>query len=218
LAESCLAFGNDKSRALGHMVDDERGGSLRHVTAVTFLIAALALVGCGTLTLLPRQGDASPPKLLSVDELSAAYARVRPGATRASELVRLGFDPLSSNAQILSYLGVMERFMPRDTAGFDKLNAVIQDCVEARDRCSAMIFSAATFARSGVDGHPLSEIGFSAAVEHSVPQVMVFIRDGRVVFKASTGLKPDIARVEAPGASQGSVAERPLPVAYKSVD
>ena len=200
------------------MVEDGRGGFLRYVTTMTFLVAALALLGCGTLTLLPRQSDGSPPKLLSGNDLAAAYAHVHPGLTRVSDLVRLGFDSASTNAQILSYLGVMERFVPRDSAEFDKLNAVIQSCVEARDRCSAMVFRPGSYEQPGFGGHILSVIGFSSAIERSVPQATFFIRDGRVVFKAIAGLKSDITGVDGPDAPLRSSAVRVLPVAYKSVD
>lgn len=145
---------------LGHMMDGERGGILRYVTTVVFLISALALVGCGTLTFFAHQDDTSQAKFLTSRDLAAAYERIQPGVTRASQLVRIGLDSVSVNAQVLSYLGVMERFMPRSSARFDQLDAAMQDCIEARDRCSALVFRSAEHADAGLDLGLLSAIRF----------------------------------------------------------
>src|SRR5882724_8440702 len=127
---------------LGIVVEVERSGIVRNVKAITFAVAALLFVGGVVLTELPRQGDAPQSKILTARDLLAAYARVQPGLTRASQLARFGLDTAAANAQVLSYLGVMERFMPHDTVAFDRLDAGVCDCVDARDRCTALVFRA----------------------------------------------------------------------------
>jgi hypothetical protein len=214
--ESCLAFKNDKTRALGHMVEDERSGSLRYVTTIAFVILALALVGCGTLTLLPHQNDASLSKLLTCRDLAVAYARIQPGVTPASHLVRFGFDSTSANAQVLSYLGVMEYFMPRDSVKFDRLDAAVRDCIDARDRCAAMVFrSSDRSAAAPVDGF-FSTIGFGATAAVQPPQVTLLIRDGRVVFKAMSGIPAAVERVHGVAASPTNGTVRVTHVSFRS--
>jgi hypothetical protein len=174
------------------MVDGERSGSLRYVTSIAGVIAVLALVGCGALTLLPRQGDPVPVRLMTVKDLAAAYARVQPGLTRTTQLTSLGFDLGAANSQALSYLGVMERFMPRDSVRFDRLNAVVQDCIAARDHCTALVFRPMDRSHTYTWAHHslLSAFGLgaaAAAVERT-PEITLLVRDGRIAFKMISGL------------------------------
>ena len=55
---------------------------------------------------------------VSLDALKAAYTRVTPGVTAVPGLARLGFDTGRGGVQRLSYLGLMERFAPHDSAAF----------------------------------------------------------------------------------------------------
>ena len=90
--------------------------------------------------------------------------RIRAGVTPASQLGRLGFD--TSAAKKLSYLGAMEAFMPKDSFGFDSLDPAVQTCFEARDQCTAYIFSLP--AQPGA-------------------RVVLLIEGGRVAYKAISG-------------------------------
>jgi hypothetical protein len=171
------------------MVDGERGGSLRYASTIAGVIAVMALIGCGALTLLPRQNDPVPIRLRTLRDLAAAYERVQPGLTRASQLSHLGFDSGSANAQVLSYLGVMERFMPNDSVRFDRLDAAVQDCIEARDHCTALVFR--PMGRASIPGPAgiLSAFGLgAAAATNQAPEVTLLVRDGRVAFKMISGL------------------------------
>jgi hypothetical protein len=171
------------------MVESERGESLRYVTTIAGVIAVLALIGCGALTLLPRQNDPIPVRFMTIKDLASAYARVQPGLTRASQLARMGFDTSSTGSQALSYLGVMERFMPRDSVHFDRLDAAVQDCIAARDHCTALVFRpmdrSFAPARNGI----LSAFGLgAAAATDQAPEVTLLVRDGRVAFKMISGM------------------------------
>jgi hypothetical protein len=172
------------------MADGERGESLRYLTTIAGVIAVLALVGCGALTLLPRQNDPAPTRLTTMRDLAAAYGRVQPGLTRASQLARLGFDPASASAQALSYLGVMERIMPRDSVRFDRLDAAVQDCIAARDHCTALVFR--PLRRSYAPGRNIIltafGLGAAAAGTDQPPEVTLLVRDGRVAFKMISGM------------------------------
>lgn len=197
------------------MMDGERGGILLYVTTVVFLISALALVGCGTLTFFPQQDDTSQAKFLTSRDLAAAYERIQPGVTRASQLVRIGLDSVSVNAQVLSYLGVMERFMPRSSARFDQLDAAMQDCIEARDRCTALVFRSAEHADAGLDLGLLSAIRFEPPGRRHWPQLTLLIRDGRVVFKALAGVQATPPPPANDGILSASGSVRLVPVAYR---
>ena len=124
----------------------------------------IVMLGCGVAIAAWPKADAVRSLSFSEQQLKSAYVRIRTGATPASALNGLGFD--TSSARKLSYLGVMEEFMPKDSFGFDSLDPAVQSCFEARDRCTAYVFS----------------------VAHTPgARIVLLIEDGRVAYKAMSG-------------------------------
>jgi hypothetical protein len=101
------------------------------------LFAALVvLVGCA-LGLMARPHVRESP-ILPAQVMSSAYDGLRPGVTPVSQLSRLGFD--TKKAMRLSYLGMIEQFMPGDSFDFDGLDPAVHNCFLARERCDAFVF------------------------------------------------------------------------------
>jgi hypothetical protein len=199
------------------MDEGQRSGTVRYATSIAILFVTLAAIGCGSLWLLPRQGDLST-RVRTGKELAAAYARVQPGTTPASQLARLGFDAANPNAQVLSYLGVLERFLPRDSTKFDHLDAALQNCIQAQDRCTAIVFTPGDQpARSrGV----LAALGFGpAAAATNAPAVTLLVQDGRVAYKMMNGIDGAPVRTarETPPVPAVNRADA-TPVAFRIVD
>jgi len=169
------------------MVEKLRSGGLRYATSIAVLIGTLGVVGFGILNLLPHSPDSANLGIRSLKELAVAYERVKPGLTRASQLARIGFDTSTPNVQVLSYLGVMERFMARDSVAFDRLDNAVQDCIEARDRCTALVFKPAeTKVRTA---GMLSIFGVDSAKASAEPaEVTLLVQDGRVAYKMIRGV------------------------------
>jgi hypothetical protein len=195
---------------LGTVVAAEGRGILRNIRAIMFALGALLLVGAIALAELPRQSDATQSKLLTARELFAAYEHIQPGRTRASQLARYGLDTAAANTQVLSYLGVMEHFMARDSVTFDRLDAGVRHCIEARDRCTALVFRAADRASAATPTSFLSTFGMGASAAADTPRVTLLIRNGRVAFKmmspfaALEGIRS--ARMQTPSQNMGAVA------------
>jgi hypothetical protein len=122
------------------------------------------MLSCGVAIAAWRQDDVPPGVSFTAQQLKTAYVRIRAGTTPVSQLARLGFD--TAGAAKLSYLGVMEQFMPKDSFGFDTLEPAVQTCFEARDRCTAYIFS--------MPAQPNA-------------RVVLLIEGGRVAYKAISG-------------------------------
>jgi hypothetical protein len=101
------------------------------------LFAALVvLLGCA-LGLMARPHVRDIPAFPAQVMLSA-YDDLRPGVTPVEQLPGLGFD--TKEAMRLSYLGMIEQFMPGDSFDFDTLDPAVRDCLLGRDRCNAFIF------------------------------------------------------------------------------
>lgn len=171
-----------------------RSGARRYATAIASVLLTLTLVGCGGLGLLPYQSDVCNSNFKTYQEVETAYGSIRPGTTRATDLAAIGFDSVGSpNVEVLSYLGVIERFLPRDSMRFDNLDPAVQDCVEARDRCSALVFKPQRLEQERVGNILLDILGFQRTTVNKgwSAEVVLLVRDGRVAYKVMSG-KPRI--------------------------
>ncbi|MBV9541647.1 MAG: hypothetical protein JO167_10290 [Alphaproteobacteria bacterium] len=198
------------------MVEGHVGGWLRRHISIAVAFVVLALIGCGALTLLPGHADSTSSGIVSLRQLASAYSKVVVGATRASQLARLGFDSATPNAQVLSYLGVMERFAAIDTTKFDRLDEALQNCLESRDRCTALVFKSAEQHHVAAAGM-FAALGFSSAsAAPRSPEVTLLVQNGRVAYKMITGVPtvaPRTASAAAPARAANTAA---LPVSYRS--
>jgi hypothetical protein len=101
-------------------------------------IAALVILLGSALGLLARSG-ASEARQRPHPVTAHAFDRLQVGVTPAAQLPDLGFD-LAQGTR-LSYLAMVEQFMPDDSSGFDVIDPAIQDCLQSRDRCAAYAFA-----------------------------------------------------------------------------
>jgi hypothetical protein len=131
--------------------------------AVAGVLAFLLIATCEAFS-LPRDGGAHAG-FTSLQQFRAAYARVAPGITAESELARLGFNLAARDTRTLSYLGVMERFMPHDSQAFDRLDPAMRACFEAQDGCTARIFRMES------------------------TRIVLLLHDGRVAYKTISGVR-----------------------------
>jgi hypothetical protein len=172
------------------MVEGTRGGARRYARVAASLFVTLSLVGCGGLGLLPYQTDVKNTNFKSYDQVQIAYKQISPGVTRESQLGELGFDAASTpNVEVLSYLGVIERFMPRDSVKFDSLDPQVQSCIEARDRCTAYVFRPERLHQQRTGNWFLDILGFErTTVSYGwSAEVVLLMQDGRVAYKVMSG-------------------------------
>ncbi len=177
------------------MVDAGLLGSRRYAMLAAVLLVGLTLVGCASFGLLPsRSAFAQDQTFKNYQDVVAAYENIVPGQTRADELAKLGFDVAARpNAETLSYLGVIERFLPRQSVRFDRLATPVQTCITAQQRCSAYVFRPSQLEQERTGSIVFDLLGF----EHTTidrgwrAEVVFLIQDGRVAYKAISG-KPHL--------------------------
>jgi hypothetical protein len=173
------------------------GDSRRYARIVVSLLITLVLVGCGGLGLLPYQTDVQNSDFQTYKSVQVAYRSITPGTTLASDLSHMGFDAARSpNVEVLSYLGVIERFMPRDSIHFDTLAPAVQACIDARDRCTAYVFNPQRLHRERRGSAFLDILGFQRVTVNTgwSAEVILLIQDGRVAYKVMSG-RPHIEDV-----------------------
>jgi hypothetical protein len=163
------------------------GRGLKTFVSATFM---LSLVGCGGLGLLPHETKVAATNFQSYEQVQSAYTDIVPGATRLSDLPKLGFDTATTpNVEILSYLGVIERFMPRNTMSFDHLAPPVQNCIESQDRCSAFVFHPQHIESRRMGNLFLDVLGFERQTVDSgwSAEVVLLMQDGHVAYKLMSG-------------------------------
>lgn len=163
------------------------GRGLKTFFSATFM---LSLVGCGGLGLLPHDSKISNNSFQTYEQVQAAYTDVVPGQTRLTDLPRLGFDTATTpNVEVLSYLGVIERFMPRSTMSFDHLAPPVQACIESQDRCSAFVFHPQHVESRRLGNFFLDLFGFERQTVNSgwAAEVVLLMQDGHVAYKLMSG-------------------------------
>ena len=163
------------------------GRGLKTFISATFM---LSLVGCGGLGLLPHETKAASNSFQSYEQVQSAYTDVVPGQTRLTDLPKLGFDTATTpNVEVLSYLGVIERFMPRSTMSFDHLAPPVQACIESQDRCSAFVFHPQHVESRRMGNIFLDLLGFERKTVDTgwTAEVVLLMQDGHVAYKLMSG-------------------------------
>ena len=172
------------------MDNGARGGSSRGLKTFVSATFMLSLVGCGGLGLLPHETKIASTNFQSYEQVQSAYTDIVPGATRLSDLPKMGFDTATTpNVEILSYLGVIERFMPRNTMSFDHLAPPVQACIESQDRCSAFVFHPQHVESRRMGNILLDIFGFERQTVDSgwSAEVVLLMQDGHVAYKLMSG-------------------------------
>jgi hypothetical protein len=95
--------------------------------------------GCSTLLPSAKQTIQSPWN--SFEDAKAYFDKITPRQSTTKELKELGFDPFSTpNIKILTYLDIMNRFMPNPSVKKEELDEGIQACIDAKADCKAYEF------------------------------------------------------------------------------
>jgi hypothetical protein len=98
----------------------------------------LALLSSGCSFLLPTSQATAKSKWHSFREAEAAFERILPGATATSELAALGFDPsTNTNVRILTYLEIIQRFMPNQSITKEDLDPSVRSFIDSREHGQA---------------------------------------------------------------------------------
>jgi hypothetical protein len=100
------------------------------------LAAVILVQGCSSL--LPTVKEETRSNWASFEETKAAYDEVVPYETSADEFRAIGFaPPATPNVKILTYLDVLEQFLPNSSIAVEDLPQGVRACFEAQADCHA---------------------------------------------------------------------------------
>jgi uncharacterized protein YceK len=164
----------------------------------TVLIAPIALFASGCSTILPRTETLTKSRWNSYAEAQAAFERVVPNETGTNALAILGFDPhLDPNVHVLTYLDIIQRFMPNQSITKEDLDKSVRACIEARERSLALEVQLNEIRTKRLGNAILDILGFKRKTHETGWQFkgLLLINDGLVVYKLSSG-EPEIDRYD----------------------
>jgi hypothetical protein len=149
---------------------------------------ALVLSACGTL--LPHDTENAAQDFASYREVQFAFNRVEPRVTQTPELARLGFHvDAAPNVQILSYLGVIDRFMPGGSVTINNVSPDVRRCIEARETCVGYVFNFEHREEQRVGSVALDMLSFNRTTLTSgwSAEVLFLVEDRTVIYKLLSG-------------------------------
>ncbi|MFZ2198029.1 MAG: hypothetical protein WAV13_09875 [Thermodesulfovibrionales bacterium] len=103
------------------------------------LLVSFTVAGCGSMLPSARQTSISPWD--SFDDAKKAFDKIALYQTTEEEMRALGFDPFTTpNIKILTYVHIMNRFMPNPSIKKEELAEGIRSCIDAKENCVAYEF------------------------------------------------------------------------------
>lgn len=148
----------------------------------------LGLAACGG-GLLPKDAANAATAFNSYDQVVEAYDQVAPGRTLEDDLPRLGFDARTGNVDVLSYVDIERRFMPRAGVTLNDLNPAVAACIRAEDACTGYVFHPTHSGSKRIGSTFLDVLDFERVTrsEHWSAEVVLLTLNGRVVHKVFSG-------------------------------
>ena len=137
-------------------ISTTKGGSLRGLGMLIIVLPAMA-----ACSVLPTTVETAESPWESFEDAKAAYDAVTPTRTTKAELAALGYDPLETpNVRVLSYVDLIQRFLPRDSIDTQGLDPNLRRCIEARERCWGYEVTPSVIDRSREGNIALDMFGF----------------------------------------------------------
>lgn len=156
----------------------------------------LLTVGCKSL--FPSKSSTVESQWKSYADVESTFEKITPGQTDTNGLKLLGIDPsLSPNVKTLTYVDIVQYFMPQPGVRLRDLPDAVRECIEARERSWAYQIDLQALHSRRYGNLVLDVFGFKRKTHEDGWrfQGIILIKQGMVVYKLSSG-EPHISRNE----------------------
>lgn len=111
---------------------------MKKPVSVVVLFLTMVLVTTGCKSLLPKESSSVETRWTNFNDIQIAFDQIEPYKTTDADLRKLGFDPHTfPNVKILTYLDIIEKFLPNASVTKEDLHQAIRDCLDTKDGCQA---------------------------------------------------------------------------------
>ena len=166
--------------------------------AMCLLYLALVLTTTGCKALFSSTSQRARTPWQNFDEAQSAYDKVDPHKTTVNELKTMGFDPMTTpNVKILTYLDLIQRFIPNASITFDDLQPDVRACIESKDCCHAYEMDLDLTDNKRFGNLALDIFGFNRKTKTTgwTFKALIIVKDDIVAYKIRSG-EPNVDRVE----------------------
>ncbi len=109
---------------------------MRKSVTIWWMLLGLISLSTGCRSLLPTDDTRTLNQWQNFDEAQASFDKIIPHQTTSEELFTMGFDPKTTpNVKILTYLDLIERFLPNASVRMEDLQPDVRACIESKDAC-----------------------------------------------------------------------------------
>jgi len=160
--------------------------------------SALVLFTTGCKSFFPVDDAVPQNSWQSYQQAQEAFDRIVPHQTSVSDLRAMGFDPTNSpNVHVLTYLDVIQRFLPNQSVTKADLPGDVRYCLEAKDGCKGFEMIIESSKRKRYGNLPLDILGFKkkTRVTGWSFRALLVVQNDIVTYKLASG-EPNIDRLE----------------------
>jgi len=150
------------------------------------------LYGCQGMQdrLLPQSTTLHNAGFETYESVMVAYEAVEPGVTPSAQLPSLGFDiSTGPNTEVLNYLGVIERFMPREAIKLEDLAPAVRTCILGQHYCTGYVFKPSWRVDQRQGNVALDALSFRRVTVTTgwSAEVVLLVQDDVVTYKLFSG-------------------------------
>lgn len=171
-----------------HREGNFRAAGVRLVRLGCLMIPLLATSGCFSVLPTSRQTPRTP--WTSYAEAKSVFDKIVPRQTRIEDLKPLGLEPTSPNVRVLTYLDIIQRFLPNQSVTKEDLDRSVRECIEAREGSFALELDVSDKKEKREGNVFLDLLGFRRLTHETGWRfnALLLIRDDIVVYKLSSGM------------------------------
>jgi hypothetical protein len=159
-----------------------------------FLIIVLVVFISGCKSTLPSDTTRANVNWETYKDCEDSFDQIIPYKTTVEELKDIGFDPYkSSNIKVLTYLDIIQRFIPNSSISKADLPDSIFECLKAKDSCVAYEVTLENREKKRVGNAWLDILGFKKKTHITgwVFKALIIVNKDMVVYKLRAG-EPNI--------------------------
>jgi hypothetical protein len=161
-------------------------------------VLGVILLTAGCRSLFSSSESTTVSRWKSYNEVEAAFQIITPYHTTVKELRTLGFDPKASpNVKILTYVDIVQTFMPNPAIHKQDLPAAVRECIAAKENSRAYLVELQDIQNKRHGNLFLDIFGFNRKTHESGWRFkgLILINGDLVVYKLSSG-EPRVSREE----------------------
>jgi hypothetical protein len=159
---------------------------------------ALVVFATGCRALFPTDDRRTEAGWKDFQHAQAEFEQITPHKTTLDELRCMGIDPdYTPNIQWLTYLDIMQRFMPNPSITKQDLDPNVREAIECKDACRAFEIDLEILNNKRYGNLALDALGFKKKSQTTGWRFkgLILLKDNVVTYKLISG-EPNIDKLE----------------------